>query len=198
MTFFFNNIELSAEVCVKIRCFWPLTASTTSEVKNDYAHVITQNICNKFVEIKFLYDVQFGCDAVYDNTKTTPDNSKSIDNGKFVTSILTVDIMIMPLCFLTCNFLYLKLKFVSNTFWTKIPKSSHSGPLETCRNKAYCKIYTVLVSHQPNGGYLPRFPFCKAISFFDEKTFFTKLICYTVYTVEKRYERYVKPAQVST
>ena len=72
----------------------------------------------------------------------------------------------------TC--LYLKLRFVPNTFWTKIPKSRHSGPLETCRNKAYCKIYTVLESHQPNGGYLPRFPFSKAISFFDEKTFFYK------------------------
>ena len=36
-----------------IWCFWPLSASTTSEVKNDHAHVITQDICNKFIEIKF-------------------------------------------------------------------------------------------------------------------------------------------------
>ena len=28
-------------------------ASTTSEVKNDHANVITQDICNKFIEIKF-------------------------------------------------------------------------------------------------------------------------------------------------
>ena len=40
-------------MCVEIWCFWPLTASTTSEVKNDHVHVITQDICNKFIEIKF-------------------------------------------------------------------------------------------------------------------------------------------------
>ena len=34
------------------RCFWPLTASMTSEVKNDCAHVITQDICNKVIETK--------------------------------------------------------------------------------------------------------------------------------------------------
>ena len=34
-------------------CFWPLTASMTSEVKNNYAYVIMQDICNKFVEVKF-------------------------------------------------------------------------------------------------------------------------------------------------
>ena len=33
--------------------FWPPTASTTSEVKNFHAHVITQDTCNKFIEIKF-------------------------------------------------------------------------------------------------------------------------------------------------
>ena len=32
-------------------CFWPLTASMTSEVKNNY--VITQDICNKFIEVNF-------------------------------------------------------------------------------------------------------------------------------------------------
>ena len=31
-------------------CFWPLTAS---EVKNNYAYVITQDICNKFIEVNF-------------------------------------------------------------------------------------------------------------------------------------------------
>ena len=30
-----------------------IVESTTSEVKNDHAHVITQDICNKFIEIKF-------------------------------------------------------------------------------------------------------------------------------------------------
>ena len=34
-------------------CFWPLTASMTSEAKNNYAHVITQDICNKFIEVNF-------------------------------------------------------------------------------------------------------------------------------------------------
>ena len=32
-------------------CFWPLTASMTSEVKNNYAYVITQG--NKFIEVNF-------------------------------------------------------------------------------------------------------------------------------------------------
>ena len=34
-------------------CFWPLTASMTTEVKNNYAYVITQDICNKFIEVNF-------------------------------------------------------------------------------------------------------------------------------------------------
>ena len=32
-------------------CFWPLTASMTSEVKNDYAYVITQDIGYRFIEV---------------------------------------------------------------------------------------------------------------------------------------------------
>ena len=40
-------------MCPEI-CFWPLTASTTSEVNNDQTHVNTQNICNKFIEINFF------------------------------------------------------------------------------------------------------------------------------------------------
>ena len=32
-------------------CFWPLTASMTSEVKNNYAYVITQDICNKTIKV---------------------------------------------------------------------------------------------------------------------------------------------------
>ena len=34
-------------------CFWPLTASITSEVKINYAYVITQGICNNFIEVNF-------------------------------------------------------------------------------------------------------------------------------------------------
>ena len=40
-------------MCVEIWCLWPLTASTISEVKNDHAHVITQGICNQFIEVNF-------------------------------------------------------------------------------------------------------------------------------------------------
>ena len=46
-------------------CFWPLTASMTSEVKNNYAYVITQYICNKFIEVNFCV----GC-MVLTMTKT--------------------------------------------------------------------------------------------------------------------------------
>ena len=48
-----RTLSQSAKVCTKIWCFWPLSAPTTSEVKNHYAHVITQDTCNKFIEIKF-------------------------------------------------------------------------------------------------------------------------------------------------
>ena len=34
-------------------CFWPLTASTTSEAKINYAYAITQGICNNFIEANF-------------------------------------------------------------------------------------------------------------------------------------------------
>ena len=36
-----------------IWCFWSLTASKTSKVKNNYAHVIMQDICTKFIEVNF-------------------------------------------------------------------------------------------------------------------------------------------------
>ena len=41
------------------RCFLPLRASTTSEVKNDHTHVITQDIYNKFIEVNYVWDVWF-------------------------------------------------------------------------------------------------------------------------------------------
>ena len=34
-------------------CLWPLTASMMSEAKNNIAHDIMQDICNKFIEVKF-------------------------------------------------------------------------------------------------------------------------------------------------
>ena len=42
-------------------CFWPLTASMTSEVKNNYAYYIPQDICNKFIELKFFVECMVGC-----------------------------------------------------------------------------------------------------------------------------------------
>ena len=55
--------------------FWPLTASITSEVKNDNAHVITQDICNKFIEIKFSVGCM-GCHSASNRPSTT---SKTIN-----------------------------------------------------------------------------------------------------------------------
>ena len=43
-------------MCSKIWCFWPLSASTTSEVKNDHAHVIMQGFCKKFIEVNFCLE----------------------------------------------------------------------------------------------------------------------------------------------
>ena len=34
-------------------CIWPLTASITSEVKNNHAHVTTQRILNNFIDVNF-------------------------------------------------------------------------------------------------------------------------------------------------
>ena len=39
-----------------IWCFGSLTASTTSEVKNDHAHVLTQDVSNKFIEVNFCVE----------------------------------------------------------------------------------------------------------------------------------------------
>ena len=46
--------------------FWLLLTSITSEVINDQAHVTTQRILNKFIEVhKLFLACTFGCDAVY-------------------------------------------------------------------------------------------------------------------------------------
>ena len=34
-------------------CFWTPTASMTSKIKINYACVISQDICNKFIEVNF-------------------------------------------------------------------------------------------------------------------------------------------------
>ena len=45
-------------------CIWPLTASVTSEVKHNYAYVITQDIFNKFIEVNFWFHSQIVCSNV--------------------------------------------------------------------------------------------------------------------------------------
>ena len=46
------NIELKCESVRSLYGVWPLTASM--EVKNNYAYNIPQDICNKFIEVKFF------------------------------------------------------------------------------------------------------------------------------------------------
>ena len=58
-------------------CFWPLTASITSEVKNNYAHYIPQDICKKFIEVNCLWDVWFLGQIVCSKTQSTPNDSYS-------------------------------------------------------------------------------------------------------------------------
>ncbi len=52
--------HLNDEPKIELECqsvFWPRRASTTLEVKNDHAHVTTQRILHKTVEIK----IPLGC-----------------------------------------------------------------------------------------------------------------------------------------
>ena len=46
------NVELKCQSVRLLYGVWPLTASM--EVKNKYAYVITQDICNKFIEVNFF------------------------------------------------------------------------------------------------------------------------------------------------
>ena len=55
------NVELKCQSVRSLSGVWPLTASM--EVKNKYAYVITQDICNKFIEVKFL----MGCMVLWPN-----------------------------------------------------------------------------------------------------------------------------------
>ena len=50
---FFQYINSFMPFLASEGCFWPLIASITPEVKNDHAYVITQGICNKFIEANF-------------------------------------------------------------------------------------------------------------------------------------------------
>ena len=62
-------------------CFWPLTASMTSEVKNNYAYVITQEICNKFFDLNFCV----GC------VVSRPDFNTSIEHPSIVNKIMCIE-----------------------------------------------------------------------------------------------------------
>ena len=64
-------------------CFRPLTASMTSEVKNNYAYVITQDICNKFIAINCCV----GCMVLQQNRLFQHSTTMSLINqiGFFVT-----------------------------------------------------------------------------------------------------------------
>jgi hypothetical protein len=46
------KVELKCHCVRSLYGVWPLTASM--EVKNKYAYVITQDICDKFIKVKFL------------------------------------------------------------------------------------------------------------------------------------------------
>ena len=46
------NIELKCQSVRSLYGVWPVTASM--EVKNKYVYVITQDICNKFIEVHFF------------------------------------------------------------------------------------------------------------------------------------------------
>ena len=57
-------------------CFWPLTASVTLEVKNKYAYVIMQDICNQFIEVNFCV----GCMVFLQNRLLQPLTTMSLIN----------------------------------------------------------------------------------------------------------------------
>ena len=46
------NIELKCQSVRSLYGVWPLTAFM--EVKNKYAYVIRQDMCNKFIEVNFF------------------------------------------------------------------------------------------------------------------------------------------------
>ena len=75
------------------RCFRPLTASMTSEVKNNYAYVITQDICNKFIEVN-LY---VGCIVLEPNRLLQRSTTMSLINKILgVTNIFLESRFVIP------------------------------------------------------------------------------------------------------
>ena len=62
------------EIVRTLYAVWPLTASM--EVKKKYAYVITQDICNKFIELKFFV----GCMVSLPNRLLQDSTTMSIIN----------------------------------------------------------------------------------------------------------------------
>ena len=68
-----QTLSYSAKVFAKIWCFWPLTASTTTEVKNYHLQQIHWN--------KLVWDVWFHSQIVCSTIQSTPyDSYSSIDS----------------------------------------------------------------------------------------------------------------------
>jgi hypothetical protein len=87
--------------------FRPLSASTISEVKNDHAHVITQDICNQFIEIKF----SVGCKVSQPNYLLQCSTTMSFINK------------ILQITFMYIEFMLLKLSDVYLTYHFDLPFS---------------------------------------------------------------------------
>jgi hypothetical protein len=72
-------------------CFCPLTASMTSEVKNNYAYVIKQDICNKFIEVNFCVGCMVsGPNHLLQRSTTMSLIKKIIDNINVVLVVCSV------------------------------------------------------------------------------------------------------------
>jgi hypothetical protein len=67
-------------------CFWPLTASTTLEVKINYAYVITQGICNKFIEVNLCV----GCMVSRPNRLLQNSTTMSLINKMILHPVITL------------------------------------------------------------------------------------------------------------
>ena len=83
--FLFNPMGWT-KCCVKVWFFWPLTASTTLEVKNDHAHVIMQDICNQFIEINFCV----GCMVLQPNRLFQRSTTMSLKNRISITFLFYI------------------------------------------------------------------------------------------------------------
>ena len=94
---------------------WPLTASM--EVKNKYAHVITQDICNKFIEVNFYV----GCKVSPPNRLLQDSTTMSLINkiGTQYYFNLLVKSYDYSVFYQTCNIInFINILILSCTYWT--------------------------------------------------------------------------------